>query len=150
MVVFSKNPIHSILYLIITIFTVAGHYILLNAEFLAFINMIVYAGAIMVLFLFVLMLLNLNEDSEPHKSYKFKLAGVTSGCLFMLCIIAIIHQGGFHASASAMDAASIPNDFGYAKPLGQLLFTDYVFPFEVSSILFIASMVGAVYLGKKD
>ncbi|RZL05638.1 MAG: NADH-quinone oxidoreductase subunit J, partial [Pedobacter sp.] len=68
MVIFSKNPVHSVLYLILTFFTFTVHYILLNAQFLAVVNFIVYMGAIMVLFLFVLMLLNLNKDNEPLKS----------------------------------------------------------------------------------
>jgi len=68
LVVFSKNPVYSVLYLILTFFAIAGHYILLNAQFLAAVHVIVYAGAIMVLFLYVIMLLNLNQESEPHKS----------------------------------------------------------------------------------
>ena len=67
MVVFSKNPVHSVLYLVLTFFTIAGHYVLLNAQFLAAVHIIVYAGAIMVLFLFVIMLLNLNKETEAHK-----------------------------------------------------------------------------------
>ena len=67
MVVVSRNPIHSVLYLIVAFFCIAGHYVLLNAQFLAIVHVIVYAGAIMVLFLYVIMLLNLNKESEPHK-----------------------------------------------------------------------------------
>jgi len=73
MVVASKNPVHSILFLIITFFAISGHYILLNAQFLAIVNVIVYAGAIMVLFLFVVMLMNLNADSEPPQKNKYIL-----------------------------------------------------------------------------
>src|SRR5277367_5611497 len=72
MVVLSKNPVHSVLYLVLTFFTIAGHYVLLNAQFLAAVHIIVYAGAIMVLFLFVIMLLNLNKETEPHKSIWLK------------------------------------------------------------------------------
>ena len=74
MVVFSKNPIHSVLYLVLTFFSIAGQYLLLNAQFLAVVHIVVYSGAIMVLFLFVLMLLNLNTDSEPQKSSWIKFA----------------------------------------------------------------------------
>ncbi|MFN7295143.1 MAG: NADH-quinone oxidoreductase subunit J, partial [Bacteroidota bacterium] len=74
MVVYSKNPVHSVLYLIITFFSIAGHYILLNAQFLAAVHVIVYAGAIMVLFLYVIMMLNLNKDTEAQKSNYLKLA----------------------------------------------------------------------------
>ncbi|HTF81808.1 MAG TPA: NADH-quinone oxidoreductase subunit J, partial [Cytophagales bacterium] len=80
MVVFSKNPIHSVLYLVLTFFAIAGHYILLNAHFLAIVHIVVYAGAIMVLFLFVIMFLNLNKDAEPKKSLAMQIAsGVAAG-----------------------------------------------------------------------
>ena len=79
MMVASKNPVYSVLWLIVTFFTISGHYILLNAQFLAVVNIIVYAGAIMVLFLFVIMLMNLNKDTEPRKSKWMKLAGAVAG-----------------------------------------------------------------------
>src|SRR6266567_1732656 len=79
MVVASKSPVHSILYLIITFFAISGHYILLNAQFLAIVNIIVYAGAIMVLFLFVIMLMNLNKSTEPKKNRWVKMAGGVAG-----------------------------------------------------------------------
>ena len=79
MVVISKNPVYSVLWLIITFFSISGHYILLNAQFLAIVNIIVYAGAIMVLFLFVIMLMNLTRDTEPQKNKWLKLAGAVAG-----------------------------------------------------------------------
>src|SRR3954466_9254881 len=87
MVVVSKNPIHSVLYLILTFFAIAGHYVLLNAQFLAAVHVIVYAGAIMVLFLYVIMLLNLNADVEPHKSSILKIAATATGGLLMIVLI---------------------------------------------------------------
>src|SRR6059058_2479206 len=90
MVVTSKNPIYSVLWLIITFFSISGHYILLNAQFLAIVNIIVYAGAIMVLFLFVIMLMNLNKDTEPQKNKWLKLAGaVAGGCLLLVLVAAV-------------------------------------------------------------
>src|SRR5215213_2645259 len=88
MVVASKSPVHSILYLIITFFAISGHYILLNAQFLAIVNIIVYAGAIMVLFLFVVMLMNLNAESEPPKNSYLKFAGIISGMCLLVVIVA--------------------------------------------------------------
>src|SRR3954469_4760577 len=88
MVVFSKNPIHSVLYLIITFFAIAGHYVLLNAQFLAAVHIIVYAGAIMVLFLYVIMMLNLNVDAEPHKKNYIKFISVIASGLLMLTLVA--------------------------------------------------------------
>src|SRR5436189_2854971 len=87
MMVLSKNPVHSVLYLVITFFTIAGHYVLLNAQFLAAVHIIVYAGAIMVLFLFVIMLLNLNKETEPHKGIWLKAAAtVASGSLLVVMV----------------------------------------------------------------
>src|ERR1035437_4936415 len=87
MVLLSKNPVHSVLWLIMVFFAISGHYILLNAQFLAIVNLIVYAGAIMVLFLFVIMLMNLNKESEPQKNVWMKLAGaVSGGCLLMILV----------------------------------------------------------------
>src|SRR3982750_4628487 len=94
MMLLSKNPVHSILWLIVVFFSISGHYILLNAQFLAIVNIIVYAGAIMVLFLFVIMLMNLNRDTEPQKSKWLKLAGaVAGGCLLLVLVAALPGTG---------------------------------------------------------
>src|SRR5436189_4198305 len=92
LVVFSKNPVHSVLYLILTFFTIAGHYILLNAQFLAAVHVIVYAGAIMVLFLYVIMLLNLNAETEPHKNKWLKIAATISSGLLMIILIGALRS----------------------------------------------------------
>src|SRR6476661_5277278 len=87
MVITSKNPVHSVLWLVVTFFSISGHYILLNAQFLAIVNIIVYAGAIMVLFLFVIMLMNLNKQTEPQKHRWLRLAGaVAGGCLLLVLV----------------------------------------------------------------
>src|SRR3954471_52368 len=90
MVITSKNPVYSVLWLILTFFAISGHYILLNAQFLAIVNIIVYAGAIMVLFLFVILLMNLNADVEPQKGQLVQLAGVISGGVLFLVVLAAI------------------------------------------------------------
>mgnify|MGYP000535354008 CR=1 FL=1 len=82
LVIFDKNPVHSVLYLIVTFFAIAGHYLILNAQFLAIVNIIVYTGAIMVLFLYVIMMLNLNKEIEPHKKQIPKLIAVIAACVF--------------------------------------------------------------------
>ena len=87
MVVFSKNPVYSVLYLIITFFAIAGHYVLMKAEFLAVVHVIVYAGAIMVLFLYVIMLLNLNKETEPHKSNILKFAATICAGLLLIVLV---------------------------------------------------------------
>ena len=96
MMLFSKNPVKSILWLIVVFFSISGHYVLLNAQFLAIVNIIVYAGAIMVLFLFVVMLMNLNAESEPVKNYRLRLVGIISGgCLFLVLPKAFLYSSGF-------------------------------------------------------
>jgi len=145
MVVFSKNPVHSVLWLIMVFMAITGHYIIMNAQFLAIVNMIVYAGAIMVLFLFVIMFMNLNAESEPQKSKWMKFAAVLSGGSLMLILIAALKDNcGFISSMRG------EGTIGLIKNLGNVLFTEYVVPFEISSILFLSAMVGAVVLGKKD
>ena len=89
-VILSRNPINSVMFLIGTFFAISGHYCLMNAQFLAIVNIIVYAGAIMVLFLFVIMLMNLNADVEPQKGQLVQLAGVISGGVLFLVVLAAI------------------------------------------------------------
>ena len=145
LVIFSKNPVYSVLYLIITFFTLTIHYILLNAQFLAIVNFIVYMGAIMVLFLFVLMLLNLNEDSEPMKSNVIKIVGVVAGGCLLVTLI-----GSFKALGDSGPVLMKNPDIGLVKNLGKVLFSKFLLPFEVSSILLLSAMVGAVLLAKKE
>jgi NADH-quinone oxidoreductase subunit J len=146
MVVFSKNPVHSVLWLIAVFFAISGHYILLNAQFLAVVNLIVYAGAIMVLFLFVIMLMNLNGETEPQKNKWLKIAGIITGGSLMLVTIAALKGTEMQYKQVQINEGNI----GLIKNLGKVLFTEYVFPFEISSVLFLSAMVGAVVIGKKD
>jgi NADH-quinone oxidoreductase subunit J len=146
-VVLVKNPIHSGLYLVLTMFSIAGHYVLLSAQFVAVVNIIVYAGAVMVLLLFEMMLLNLNKENEPLKSFKVKMLGaIVSGML----LVSMVAMYKVKMTTHSMAGIPVSEDFGYVKPLGNLLFTKYVFPFELSSILFLAAIVGAVFLGNRN
>ena len=147
MVLFSKNPVHSVLWLIAVFFAISGHYILLNAQFLAIVNIIVYAGAIMVLFLFVIMLMNLNKETEPQKNVWMKLAGaISGGCLLMILVSLVRQAPEINGKTVLLKTGSI----GLIVNLGKVLFHDYVVPFEISSVLFLSAMVGAVVIGKKD
>lgn len=145
LVVLSKNPIHSCLYLILAFFAIAGHYFLLNAQFLFAVHIIVYAGAIMVLFLYVIMMLNLNKDTEPNKSLMMKFTASLAGGILMLAMVIALKgaEGGLEASGGTAD-------MGLIQRLGTTLYNDYMLPFEVSAVLFLTGMVGAVYLGKKE
>ena len=141
----SKNPVYSVLWLIVVFFAISGHYILLNAQFLAIVNIIVYAGAIMVLFLFVIMLMNLNADNEPQKNKWLKIAGVIAGGCLLLVFVAAIQQ----VETAEKLQANMGGPTGLIRRLGMVLFTDYVLPFEIASVLFLSAMVGAVVIGKK-
>jgi NADH-quinone oxidoreductase subunit J len=145
MVVFSKKPVYSVLYLIITFFAIAGHYVLMKAEFLAVVHLIVYAGAIMVLFLYVIMLLNLNEETEPHKTNILKGAAVICAGLLLIVMVGAL-KGAELLTEPGPDAAAI----GDVKSLGKVLFTDFLLPFEIASVLLLAAMVGVVMLGKSE
>ena len=145
MVVFTRNPVNSVLYLVMTFFCIAGHYLLLNAQFLAVVHIVVYAGAIMVLFLFVIMLMNLNEDSEPQKTLVTKLiAGLIGGILLAVMVGAL--KGAEQLQLSQYGSSQI----GMVKSLGIVLFKEFLFPFEIASVLLLAAMVGAIMLGKKE
>ena len=151
MVLLSKNPIHSILWLIAVFFCISGHYILLNAQFLAIVNLIVYAGAIMVLFLFVIMLMNLNKETEPQKNIWMKWFSITAGACFLL----IVGNAIFNAQTASKEISGKlvmlkEGNIGLIGNLGKALFSDYVVPFEISSVLFLSAMVGAIVIGKKD
>lgn len=145
MVVFSRNPVHSVLYLVVCFFSIAGHYIMLNAQFLAIVHIIVYAGAIMVLFLFVIMLLNLNKESVPRKALWARFAAVISGGALCLLLLAAFRDSQLVATAQ-------PELYqgGLIENLGKRLYTDYVLPFEISSVLFLSAMVGVVMISKKS
>ena len=146
MLISSKNPVHSVLSLIVTFFAISGHYILLNAQFLAIVNIIVYAGAIMVLFLFVVMLMNLNASAEPQKNRILQFAGfISGGCVFLVIIAALVRSD---VTSKGMDMAG--GNYGLIGNLGKALFTTYVVPFEISSVLFLSAMIGAVVIGKKN
>ena len=144
--VFARNPLYAILSLIVTMFSIAGLYILLNAQFLGVVQVIVYAGAIMVLFLYILMMLNLNVEDESKKQTLLKFAGIFAGGLLLVGIL-----GAFRGFQENLISNPNPDStVGLTKNLGYLLFNEYVLPFELASILILAGIVGAVLIGKKE
>lgn len=145
MVLLSKKPIHSVLYLTMTFFAIAGHYVLLNAQFLAVVHVIVYAGAIMVLFLFTVMLLNLNKDERSPKPFWVKALAIVAACMLGLVLVGVFRGYDIQLAGDPM-----LSQIGLVKNLGRVLYHDYLLPFELSSILFLTAMVGAVLLGKKE
>jgi len=144
--VFSKNPIHSAIYLVVCFFSLAGHYVLFNAQFLAIVHIIVYAGAIMVLLLFTLMLMNLNKEDEVSKPKWVSFAALISACILGVVLIAALKS----AQPEVMDYANTGEDFQSIKVLGKVLLNEYQVPFEFASVLLLVSMIGAVLISKKE
>jgi NADH-quinone oxidoreductase subunit J len=141
---FSRNPVTSAMFLVMTIASMAGLFVLLHAFFLAAVQVLVYAGAVMVLFLFVIMLLDLKEEQRR----KLKNFGIITG------LIAVVAIGAISARAivSAKLGGTLPGPTveGATVPLGRLLFTQYLLPFEMVSILLLVAMVGVILLSKRD
>ena len=146
MVVLAKNPIHSVLYLVFTFFCISGHYVLLNAQFLMAVNIIVYAGAIMVLFLFVIMMFDLRKNQPESKSNLTKLAGSVVAGSLLVVLIALVRQNNFMSPK----IEGFNSQTGMVENLGKVLYSEYLLPFELVSIWFFVAMVGAVLLGKRE
>jgi NADH-quinone oxidoreductase subunit J len=141
---FSRNPITSAMFLVLTIASLAGIFILLDAFFLAAVQVLVYAGAVIVLFLFVIMLLDLKEE-QRRRVRKF---GLISGVISVAAISAIFART--FLSAQLRTPAPMPAMAGATRPLGDLLFSQYLLPFEIVSVLLLVAMVGTILLSKKD
>jgi NADH-quinone oxidoreductase subunit J len=141
---FSRNPITSAMFLVLTIISMAGLFVLLHAFFLAAVQVLVYAGAVMVLFLFVIMLLDLKEE-ERRKARRF---GFVAGLIAIGAIVGIFLRS-LHATnpGKNLPAATVE---GETMPLGKMLFTNYLLPFEIVSLLLLVAMVGVILLSKKD
>jgi len=144
--IYSKNPIHSAIYLVISFFSIAGHYLLLNAQFLAIVHVIVYSGAIMILFLFTVMLMNLNKENEVHKPRVTRLGAIVMFCLMCLVLIAIF----INSKPIVGDYTTTGEDYQSIKVLGKVLLNEYMVPFEFASVLLLVAMIGAVLLSKKE
>lgn len=146
LMVLQKKPIYSALCLVLCFFSIAGFYFLLHSAFLAVMQIIIYAGAILVFILFVIMLLGLKEREFPRVlRFQKPLALIFSFALFVLLI-----GGGFHAlSIKVMPGAAIPDSFGTVRLFGKLLFSRYLLPFELASVILLIAMIGAAVFGKK-
>ncbi len=141
---FSRNPVTSAMFLVLTIISMAGLFVLLHAFFLAAVQVLVYAGAVMVLFLFVIMLLDLKEEERR----KVKKLGLVAGLISIGAIVAIFVRS-LLATQPGMDLPA-PTAVGDTATLGKMLFTNYLLPFEIVSLLLLVAMVGVILLSKKD
>jgi NADH-quinone oxidoreductase subunit J len=147
--IYTRNPIHSALYLVICFFSIAGHFLFLNAQFLAIVHLIVYSGAIMILFLFTIMLMNLNKEDEVHKPRLTRLVAIIFFCLLSTAMILIFAN----SKPISSDYSLSGEDYQSIKVLGKVLLDDqagYMLPFEFVSILLLVAMIGTVLLSKKE
>ena len=140
-----RNPIHSVMFMLLLFFHIAGVFVLLNAEFLAAVQLIVYAGAILILYLFVVMLLNVDRESSAARANRYWRWMVGFGVVIAAEVILLISRGTFSADAGQpMQLAG-----SGVKELGELLYQKYLVPFEAASIILLVGLVGAVMLAKK-
>lgn len=146
MTVLSKNPVHSAVYMIICFFSLAGHFLLINSQFLAIVHIIVYAGAVMVLLLFTLMLMNLNDQHEERKKVASRIAAIIAACLTGFVLLAVVLK----ANPIIESYKSTGVDFQSVAVIGQVLLEEYLIPFEFASILLIAAMIGSVLISKRE
>ena len=150
LVIVQRNPVASAIYLIITLFCLAGIYLLLSAQFIAIIQVLVYAGAIMVLFLFVIMLLNLEKEKKIITRHRLqKVVGVFLGVILLaqigMIFNSVLLEGGKGNFPSEKVAA-----IGNTEVVARLLFTDFLLPFEITSVLLLVAIIGAIVLAKKQ
>jgi len=150
-VVTARNPVHAVLHLMLAFSQAAGVWLLLKAEFLAIVLVLVYLGAVMVLFMFVVMMLDIREDALRQGFWKHFPLAATMGVLIALEMAAIL-MGGFggmdepKALAVVLDAAGNVVPYSNAKALGQLMYTKYLYPVEIASVILLVGMVAAIAL----
>jgi NADH-quinone oxidoreductase subunit J len=147
MMILQRSPVNSVLYLILNFFCLGGLYLTLNAQFIAMVQVLVYAGAIMVLFLFVIMLLNLGDDKRLREHLGLRTyLGVGFSVVLVLELLFIFV---FRSTNSMVRQSPNAPEMGTVEYVGKVLFTKFLFPFEVTSLLLLAAIVGAVILAKK-
>ena len=147
LVVVLRNPIYSALSLLIMFFHVAGLYVMLHAEFLAAVQIIVYAGAILVLYLFVVMLLNVRQDDRYHRQWPM---AASVGATLVIEAVILTAMKGWTTPAVAAGRETTVGGTSNAGSIGDVLYSTYLFPFEVASLILLVAMIGAIMLAKKD
>jgi NADH-quinone oxidoreductase subunit J len=147
LVVTRKNPVHSILWMLLLFFHIACLYLFLNAEFMAAIQVIVYAGGILVLFLFVVMLLNLREEIKIDKFIGFWPTGLTFAIVLFVAVA--ISLRSFIAAPPGQYTIDFITRETHTKALGKLLYTEFLYPFEVASLILLVAIIGAIVLAKR-
>jgi NADH-quinone oxidoreductase subunit J len=148
LVVTRKNPVHSVMWMLVLFVHIAALYLFLNAEFLAAIQIIVYAGAILVLFLFVIMLLNLRKEETERKFQRQWPIGVIIGVVFIAFLVMILGEITVVPRLGKYSVEFIQSE-GSLMTIGKILYTEYLLPFEIASLILLVAIIGAVLLAKK-
>ena len=151
LVISTRSTVHAVLFLVLNFLAVAALYVLLTAQFLAVIQVLVYAGGIVVLYLFVVMLVNLKRPPEDHSApQRHPALGFALSAVVLLQLAGIVAYGGFGGGADTSAAQSSDLALNNVERIGMLLYTDYLIPFEVASMLLLVAMVGAIILAKRE
>ena len=152
MVIASRNPVHSVLFLILAFFNAAGLFLLLGAEFAAFILVIVYVGAVAVLFLFVVMMLDIDFEELRKGVWKSLPVGLLVGAVLasQLVMTAVNWQSLSTARSSILSPATLHAAKTNTMAIGQILYTDYVYPFQIAGLILLVAMIGAIVLTLRD
>lgn len=147
LVVALRNPVYSVLSLLVMFFHVAGLYVTLHAEFLAAVQVIVYAGAILVLYLFVVMLLNVKREDRYHRQLPL---GAFLGVVIVTEALLLAFQQSGSDTSPMSPPGGVGDAVGNTETIGDVLYTTYLFPFEVASLILLVAMIGAIVLAKRD
>lgn len=148
MVISAKNPVHSVMWLILTFFSAAGLFVLMGAEFLAMLLIIVYVGAVAVLFLFVVMMLDINFVEMRQGFLQYLPYGATIGIILLVEIITLVGTWSFGPKVAESIASPTPDIAAVDNTvaIGQILYTDYIYPFQVAGLILLVAMIGAIVL----
>jgi NADH-quinone oxidoreductase subunit J len=150
LVVTTKDTVHSVLFLVLDFLFVAALYVMLSAQFLAVIQVLVYAGGIVVLYLFVVMLVNLKRPPEAHQDpHRMSKLGLGLAAAVLVELAVIVASGYARAAGPTVPAAALPVT-GNTEQVGWLLYTSYLIPFEIASMLLLVAMIGAIVLAKRE
>ena len=144
-VVSHKNPVASAISMVLTFFFTAVLFILLRAQFIAAIQVLVYAGAIIVLFLFTVMFLNIKEEA-----LQFDTGNIAKKITFLIIIMAVVGYFASRLTVNMVPAAEVPDSFGTVESVGRILFTDYLLPFELTSVLIVVAIIGVVSIARRS
>jgi NADH-quinone oxidoreductase subunit J len=143
-VVTARNPVHAVLWLVLAFFTAAAHWLMLQAEFLAIVLVLVYVGAVMVLFLFVVMMLDINFDNLRVQFRSYVPVGATVGALVLIEMALTLVGGRLGLSSASAPAGA--GAAGNTKALGSLVYTEYVYPFEIAAVILLVAIIAAIAL----